>query len=112
MSRALKTCYRLRMKYLSYFADGEALGDCVLAAECGAHVTAYRHGGKMVLFFLQEDDGEKALKMNLAPFIGDGARKAIIRGEDEEVLSEQTIEADGTIRVAAPAGELRIIEIA
>ncbi len=112
VSRALKTCYRLRTKYLAYFADGEALGDCVLSAECGAHVTAYRHDGKIALFFLQEDGGEKTLKMNLAPFIGDGERRAVIRGEDEEVISEQTIAADGTIRVTAPAGELRIIEIA
>lgn len=51
-SAILKTCFRIRQRYLAYFADGEALGDCVLSEECNVHVTAYRHEGSLLILVL------------------------------------------------------------
>lgn len=111
-SAALKTCWSIRKRYMDYFADGEILGDCVLSDECpGKYVTAYRKDGKLLLFVMNDEEGAADLHLNLAPFIGEGKRSAVIRDEALNVIGETAAEANGALTVSGPEGCLTIVEI-
>ena len=77
----------LRRAYLSYFADGEMLGDCVLSEDCAqARVTGYRYAGSAAVFAVKEDDGDAVLKCDLTPFIGEKAVHVTVRDQKNREL--------------------------
>ena len=86
-SATLKDLTALRRAYLSYFADGEMLGDCVLSEDCAqARVTGYRYAGSAAVFAVKEDDGDAVLKCDLTPFIGEKAVHVTVRDQKNREL--------------------------
>lgn len=112
VSSAVKACRRIHDRYLDYFLDGIELGDSVLMKDCaGAYVNAYCKDGKLLIFVMKEEESDCTLELNLAPFIGEGIRKAVILDEDNTALSQSNVAADGSIPVSGPKFMLRMIEI-
>jgi hypothetical protein len=54
LGKALKSLASLRKQFLPYFVEGNALGDSILSQPATAFVRAYRLGGKLLVFVLND----------------------------------------------------------
>ncbi len=67
VSQALQQCAKLRQQFLSYFDNGELIGNCILTKECDStHVSAYVLPDK-VLMILVNSGNERSLKFSCNP---------------------------------------------
>ena len=98
-SATIKRCTELRREFLDYFVRGDLLGDCVLRRDCpDARVTAYQLGDSYLLFGFLQEDGDSRLKLNLAPFTGEGNYCIELHSfEQPEYVSCLSVPADGVL---------------
>jgi hypothetical protein len=60
LSKALKQCATLRVKFLPYFLDGHLIGDCILREPCAqALVTAYVLPDKILVIAVNQGPAQK-----------------------------------------------------
>lgn len=115
-SAALKRCAALREQYLSYFADGMMLGDCVLAEDCyGVRVTAYRHAeeDRILLLAMMETEGEKTLKLDLSLYLPEepGMVSIAVWDFDGNQLSVETKALQCELQLAGRKDDLLVMEV-
>jgi hypothetical protein len=107
LSKALKTCAKLRRQFLPYFVDGTLIGNCILSEECPeAHVNSFVLPDRVLVIILNEGAaGPKSLKYDLAPWLksANGAYDLKVYNEGGNVVSASTVHK--------PAGELATGEL-
>ncbi len=99
LSTAVKQCAGLRKQFLSYFVEGELIGECVLAEECpGVHVTAYALPKSLLMIALkrEEKDAATTLKADLKPWLPSASGKYRVKSHamDGRETATRTTAAD------------------
>jgi len=113
LSATLKALAALRERFLSYFVEGDILGDCILANESvDARVTAFEYNGSVVIFAIKLTDDDIELDIDLEPFVGTNERSLTLYDINGRVVSSYAVEnAKLKITVKGAAEDLYAIEI-
>ena len=111
-SRVLKCLAALRKAYLSYFTEGEMLGECVLYKYCrNARVTGYRLRNSALIIVTKTDKKLSYLAYNLERYLGPGEKRVVIKDLNGGLVSDQVRYAKDELVIGGSSEELFMIEV-
>ncbi len=112
-SAAVKTCGKLRKKYLSYFTEGTMIADCVLSDDANCRLTGYlkKEEENILLIACKYNDEDTVLSLDLSDFVNGDEFDARIENEAGETVFAGRIGKVDNISFSGKAEELYMIEI-
>jgi len=111
-SRTIKQCVTLRKRFLSYFTDGENIGDCILARKCGgARITAHCLPDSALVILMPNGAGPVEFSYDLAPWIEKRGSAMRLKCVDIEgsCLVEEDVAVSGSLVTSPIAPEALLV---